>query len=92
MKRFYTIDSVHRGGAVGFWNTIIKRFQYWDTPGNLYIKYTDALKEYRGAIQEVKYCDALRVRLRERIEEETTRYHILKERRFELKEEIEDNV
>lgn len=82
MKRFYTVDAVYRGGGVGYWNPITKRFQYGDTPDNLYSKYTEALKEYREAIQEAEYCDSLKVRLRERVEDEMTHYHLLKERSF----------
>lgn len=82
MKRFYTVDAVYRGGSVGYWSPITKKFQYGDTPDNLYSKYTEALKEYREAAHEAEYCDALKVRLRERIEDETTHYHVLKERSF----------
>ena len=82
MKRFYTVDAIYRNGTIRYWDPAISRFQYGDIPGNLYCKYSDALREYRKAIIEAANCSISSVRLKERIEDDHTYYHILKERQL----------
>lgn len=84
MKRFYTIDATSESGATVYWCAPMSRFEYGDSPDNLYCKYTDALREYRRAIKEASSCNILSVKLKERIEDEQTHYHLIKERRFIL--------
>lgn len=82
MKIFYTIDAISESGTTVYWCPPTSRFEYGDSPDNLYCKYTEALSEYRRAVDKAAYCGMLSARLKERVEEEQTHYHILKERRF----------
>ena len=89
MKRFYTVDAISESGATVYWSPTAARFEYGDSPGNLYCKYTDALREYRMAVDEAADCNMLSIKLKERVEDEQTHYHTLKERRFILNGEQE---
>lgn len=89
MKRFYTVNAISESGSTVYWCPTTYRFEYGDSPDNLYCKYTDALREYRRAIEEASSCNILSVKLKERIEDEQTHYHLIKERRFVLNGEQE---
>lgn len=89
MKRFYTVNAISESGSTVYWGPTTYRFEYGDSPDNLYCKYTDALREYRRAIEEASSCNMLSVKLKERIEDEQTHYHLIKERRFILNGEQE---
>lgn len=89
MKRFYTVDTISEIGSVVYWNPTKAGFEYGDSPDNLYCKYTDVLREYRRAIDEAADCNILSVKLKERIEDVQTHYHIIKEQRFILNGEQE---
>ena len=89
MKRFYTVNAISESGKTVYWGPTTDRFEYGDSPDNLYCKYTDALREYRRAIEEAPSCNILSVKLKERIEDEQTHYHLIKERRFILNGEQE---
>lgn len=92
MKRFYTVDAVSESGFTVYWNPTTARFEYGDSPDNLYSKYTDALREYRMAIDEAADCNMLSVKLKERVEDGQTHYHTLKERRFTKDEQYKKAI
>ena len=92
MKRFYTVDAVSESGFTVYWNPTTARFEYGDSPDNLYSKYTDALREYRMAIDEAAGCNMLSVKLKERVEDGQTHYHTLKERRFTKDEQYKKAI
>lgn len=92
MKRFYTVDAVSESGSTVYWNPTTARLEYGDSPDNLYCKYTDALREYRRAMDEAASCNMLSIKLKERVEDEKTHYHILKERRFTKDEQYKKAI
>lgn len=92
MKKFYTVDAISESGSTVYWNPTKARFEYGDSPDNLYCKYTDALREYRRAMDEAAGCNMLSVKLKERVEDEQTHYHILKERRLTKDEQYKKAI
>lgn len=92
MKRFYTVDAISESGSTVYWNPTKARFEYGDSPDNLYCKYTEALREYRMAVDEAANCNIMSVKLKERVEDEQTHYHTLKERRFTKDEQYKKAI
>lgn len=81
MERIYRIIAIRRDGVWQYWELVIGQFTFKDTPTNRYYKYTDALREYRRAIDKANPNDMLSVSLEEKRGFDGT-WCTLKERQF----------
>lgn len=81
MERIYRIIAIRRDGVWQYWELVIGQFTFKDIPTNRYYKYTDALREYRRAIDKTNPNDMVSVSLEEKRGFDGT-WYTLKERQF----------
>lgn len=81
MDRIYRVIAIRRDGVWQYWEPVIGRFTFKEIPTNRYYKYTEALREYRRAIDKSSPNDYLSVLLEEKMGVDGT-WCALKERQF----------
>lgn len=81
MDRIYRVIAIRRDGVWQYWEPVIGQFTFKEIPTNRYYKYTEALREYRRAIDKASPNETLNVSLKEKIGHDGT-WYALKERQF----------
>lgn len=85
MDRIYRVIAIRRDGVWQYWEPVLSQFTFKEIPTNRYYKYTEALREYRRAIDKASPNETLNVSLEEKRGHDGT-WYALKERRFSQNE------
>lgn len=81
MERIYRVVAIRRDGVWQYWEPTLGLFTFKEIPTNRYYKYTEALGEYRRAIDKSNPDDMSCVSIHEKMGTDGT-WHTLKERQF----------
>ena len=81
MERIYRVIAIRRDGVWQYREPVIGQFTSKEIPTNRYYKYTDALREYRKAIDKAGPNKTLSISLEEKMGHDGT-WYALKERKF----------
>lgn len=81
MERVYRVMAIRRDGVWQYWEPVLSQFTFKEIPTNRYYKYTEALREYRRAIDKASPNEMLNVSLEEKRGHDGT-WYALKERQF----------
>lgn len=81
MERVYRVTAIRRDGVWQYWEPTLGLFTFKEIPTNRYYQYTEALREYRRAIDESSPDDMSCVSIHEKMGTDGT-WHTLKERQF----------
>nr|DAS02889.1 MAG TPA: hypothetical protein [Caudoviricetes sp.] len=81
MDRIYRVIAIRRDGVWQYWEPVLSQFTFKEIPTNRYYKYTEALREYRRAIDKASPNETLSIFLEEKIGHDGT-WYALKERQF----------
>ena len=81
MDRIYRVIAIRRDGVWQYWEPTLGQFTFKEIPTNRYYKYTEALREYRRAIDESSPDEMLSVSINEKRGVDGT-WYTLKERQF----------
>lgn len=81
MDRIYRVVVIRRDGVWQYWEPVLGLFTFKEIPTNRYYQYTEALREYRRAIDESSPDDMSCVSIHEKMGTDGT-WHTLKERQF----------
>lgn len=81
MDRIYRVIAIRRDGVWQYWEPVIGQFTFKEIPTNRYYKYTEALREYRKAIDKAGPNGTLSISLEEKMGHDGT-WYALKERQF----------
>lgn len=81
MDRIYRVIAIRRDGVWQYWEPVIGQFTFKEIPTNRYYKYTEALREYRKAIDKAGPNETLSISLEEKMGHDGT-WYALKERQF----------
>ena len=81
MDRIYRVIAIRRDGVWQYWEPVLSQFTFKEIPTNRYYKYTEALREYRRAIDKASPNGTLNVSLEEKMGHGGT-WYALKERQF----------
>lgn len=66
MDRIYRVIAIRRDGVWQYWEPVLSQFTFKEIPTNRYYKYTEALREYRRAIDKASPNETLNVSLEEK--------------------------
>lgn len=91
MERIYRVITIRRDGVWQYWEPALGQFIYKEIPTNRYYKYTDALREYRKAIDKSNPNDISSVYLEEKRGVDGT-WYTLKERQFTQDERSTESI
>ena len=81
MERIYRVIAIRRDDVRQYWEPTLSLFTFKEIPTNRYYQYTEALREYRRAIDESNPNDMSCVSIHEKMGTDGT-WHTLKERQF----------
>lgn len=91
MERIYRVITIRRDGVWQYWEPALGQFTYKEIPTNRYYKYTDALREYRKAIDKSNPNDISSAYLEEKRGVGGT-WYTLKERQFTQDERSTESI
>lgn len=91
MERIYRVVAIRRNGVWQYWEPVLSLFTFKEIPTNRYYKYTEALREYRRAIDESNSDDMSCVSIHEKMGTDGT-WHTLKERQFTQNERSAESI
>lgn len=91
MERIYRVIAIRRDGVWQYWDPTLSLFTLKETPTNKYHKYTEALREYRRAIEESRPDDMSCVSIHEKMGTDGT-WCTLKERQFTQNERSAESI
>lgn len=81
MERIYRVIAIRRDGVWLYWEPTLGQLTLKEIPTNRYYKYTEALREYRKAIDKAGPNETLSISLEEKMGYDGT-WYALKERQF----------
>lgn len=81
MERVYRVIAIRRDGVWQYWEPVLGQFTFKEIPTNRYYKYTEALREYRKAINKAGPNETLSISLEEKMGHDGT-WYALKEWQF----------
>lgn len=91
MDRIYRVIAIRRDGVWQYWEPVLGQFTFKEIPTNRYYKYTEALREYRRAIDKSIPDEMLSVSIDEKRGADGT-WYTLKERQFTQNERSTKSV
>lgn len=91
MDRIYRVIAIRRDGVWQYWEPTLGLFTYKEIPTNRYYKYTEALREYRRAIEGSNPDDMSCVSIHEKTGTDGT-WYTLKERQFTQNERSAESI
>lgn len=91
MERIYRVVAIRRDGVWQYWGPTLGLFTFKEIPTNRYYKYTEALREYRRAIDKSNPDDMSCVLIHEKVGTDGT-WHTLKERQFTQNERSTESI
>lgn len=91
MERIYRVVAIRRDGVRQYWEPALSLFTFKEIPTNRYYQYTEALREYRRAIDKSNPDDMSCVSIHEKMGTDG-KWHTLKERQFTQNERSAESV
>lgn len=91
MERIYKVVAIRRDGVWQYWEPTLGLFTFKEIPTNRYYQYTEALREYRRAIDKSNPDDMSCVSIHEKMGTDGT-WHTLKERQFTQNERSSESI
>lgn len=91
MERIYRVVAIRRDGVWQYWEPALSIFTFKEIPTNRYYKYTEALREYRRAIDKSNPDDISCVSIHEKMGTDGT-WRTLKERQFTQNERSTESI
>lgn len=91
MESVYRVTAIRRDGVRQYWEPTLSLFTFKEIPTNRYYKYTEALREYRRAIDESNPDDMSCVSIHEKMGTDGT-WYTLKERQFTQSERSTESI
>ena len=91
MERVYRVMAIRRDGVRQYWEPTLGQFTFKEIPTNRYYKYTEALREYRRAIDKASPNNMSCVSIHEKREADGT-WYTLKERQFTQNERSKESI
>lgn len=91
MDRIYRVIAIRRDGVWQYWEPTLSLFTFKEIPTNRYYKYTEALREYRKAIDKAGPNETLSISLEEKMGHDGT-WYALKERQFTQNERSKESI
>ena len=91
MERIYRVIAIRRDGVWQYWEPTLSLFTFKEIPTNRYYKYTEALREYRRAIEESNPDDMSCVSIHEKTITDGI-WYTLKERQFTQNERSAESI
>lgn len=91
MDRIYRVIAIRRDGVWQYWEPTLGQLTLKEIPTNRYYKYTEALREYRRAIDESNPDDMSCVLIHEKVGTDGT-WYTLKERQFTQNERSAESI
>lgn len=91
MERVYRVVLLQRSGGKQYWEPTLGQLTFKEIPTNRYYQYTEALREYRRAIDKSNPDDMSCVSIHEKVGTDGT-WHTLKERQFAQSERSTESI
>ena len=91
MERIYRVVAIRRDGVWQYWEPTLSLFTFKEIPTNRYYQYTEALREYRRAVDKSNPDDISCVSINEKMGTDGT-WYTLKERQFTQNERSTESI